>query len=83
MARAAGIERVYEFATVEGLAQGLDEMVRVPGYVFAVLHVEPLGRTSRSPPLDGPEVKFRFGRYFERTGGRPVFDTPLHRQQSR
>ena len=30
-----------------------------------------------SPPLDGPEVKFRFGRYLERTGGRPVFDTQL------
>jgi hypothetical protein len=22
-----------------------------------------------------PEVKLRFGRYLERTGGRPVFDT--------
>jgi len=32
-----------------------------------------------SPPLDGPELKFRFGRYLERTGGRPVFDTPLPR----
>jgi hypothetical protein len=25
-----------------------------------------------------PEVKFRFGRYLEWTGGRPVFDAPLH-----
>jgi len=22
-------------------------------------------------------LKFRFGRYLERTGGKPVFDTPL------
>ena len=77
MAKAAGIERVYEFSTVEGLAQGLDDMVQVPGHAFAVLNVEPLGRHLPSPPLDGPEVKFRFGRYLERTGGRPVFDTQL------
>jgi len=77
MALAAGIERVYAFSTVEGLAQGLDDMVRVPGHAFAVLEVEPLGRHLPSPPLDGPEVKFRFGRYLERTGGRPVFDTQL------
>jgi hypothetical protein len=77
MARASGIERVYDFSTVEGLAQGLDEMVQVPGHAFAVLHVEPLGRHAASPPLDGPEVKFRFGRYLERTGGRPVFDAPV------
>jgi thiamine pyrophosphate-dependent acetolactate synthase large subunit-like protein len=79
MAKAAGVERVYEFATVEGLAQGLDDMVRVPGHAFAVLHVEPLGRHAASPPLDGPEVKFRFGRYLERTGGRLIFDAPLTR----
>ena len=77
MALAAGIERVYAFSTVEGLAQGLDDMVRVPGHAFAVLEVDPLGRHLPSPPLDGPEVKFRFGRYLERTGGRPVFDTQL------
>jgi sulfopyruvate decarboxylase subunit beta len=77
MAKAAGIERVYEFSTIEGLAQGFDDMIRVPGHAFGVLNVEPLGRHLPSPPLDGPEVKFRFGRYLERTGGRPVFDTQL------
>jgi sulfopyruvate decarboxylase subunit beta len=77
MARAAGIARVYDFATLEGLAQALDEILAVPGYVFSVLHVEPLGRRVHSPPLDGPEVKFRFGRYLERTGGPKIFDVPL------
>jgi sulfopyruvate decarboxylase subunit beta len=77
MARAAGIERVHDFATLEGLAQALDEILAVPGYVFSVLHVEPLGRRVHSPPLDGPEVKFRFGRYLERTGGPKIFDVPL------
>ena len=61
-----------------GSGQGLDDMIKVPGHAFAVLHVDPLGRHLPSPPLDGPEVKFRFGRYLERTGGRPVFDVPLH-----
>jgi sulfopyruvate decarboxylase subunit beta len=78
MAKASGIERVYDFATLDDLGQGLDDMINVPGHAFAVLHVDPLGRHLPSPPLDGPEVKFRFGRYLERTGGRPVFDAPLH-----
>jgi sulfopyruvate decarboxylase subunit beta len=79
MARASGIERVHEFATLEGLAQALDEILAVPGYVFTVLHVEALGRRAHSPPLDGPELKFRFGRYLERSGGPAIFDTPLRR----
>jgi sulfopyruvate decarboxylase subunit beta len=77
MARATGIERIYDFSTLEGLAQGFDDMVRGPGHAFAVLHVAPLGRRVHSPPLDGPEVKFRFGRYLERTGGPKIFDVPL------
>jgi sulfopyruvate decarboxylase subunit beta len=79
MARAAGIERVYSFSTVNGLGQALDEILIVPGHVFAVLEVEPLGRSLPSPPLDGPEMKFRFGRYLERTGSPQIFDVPLHR----
>jgi sulfopyruvate decarboxylase subunit beta len=79
MARDAGIERIYAFSTVDGLAQALDEILIVPGYVFAVLNVEPLGQRFASPPLDGPELKFRFGRYLERTGSPQIFDAPLHR----
>jgi sulfopyruvate decarboxylase subunit beta len=79
MARASGVERVYAFSTVDGLAQALDEILTVPGHVFAVLDVEPLGRKPPSSPLDGPELKFRFGRYLERTGSPSIFDTPLHR----
>ena len=79
MAKASGIERIYEFATLEGLDQGLDDVVRSPGHAFAVLRVAPLGRRAHSPPLDGPEVKFRFGRYLERSGGPQIFDAPLKR----
>ena len=67
----------HPFSTLEGLGQGLDDMIKVPGHAFAVLHVDPLGRHLPSPPLDGPEVKFRFGRYLEQTGGPPIFDAPL------
>jgi len=77
VAKAAGVERVYEFSTLEGLGQGLDDMIKVPGHAFAVLHVDALGRHLPSPPLDGPEVKFRFGRYLERTDGTKIFDAPL------
>lgn len=74
VAQAAGIERVYTFSALQSLAQGFGDMVQVPGYAFAVLHVDALGRHLSSPPLDGPEVKFRFGRYLERSGGSQIFD---------
>jgi sulfopyruvate decarboxylase subunit beta len=77
MARAAGIARVYSISSIDSLQQQLGEILEVAGHAFTVLHVEPLGRHAPSPPLDGPEVKFRFGRYLERNGGRPIFDTPL------
>jgi thiamine pyrophosphate-dependent acetolactate synthase large subunit-like protein len=77
LARAAGISRVYSISTLEGLQQQLGEILDVAGHTFTILHVEPLGRHAHSPPLDGPEIKFRFGRYLERNGGRPIFDAPL------
>ena len=77
IARAAGLLRVYSIASLEELERQLDDIIKVAGHTFTVLHVEPLGRHAVSPPLDGPEVKFRFGRYLERNGGRPIFDAPL------
>jgi sulfopyruvate decarboxylase subunit beta len=77
MARAAGLERVYHFDDLVALEAGLEEILSVPGHVFAVLGIEPLGRHLPSPPLDGPEVKFRFGRSLEKTCGIKIFDTPL------
>jgi sulfopyruvate decarboxylase subunit beta len=80
MARAAGLRRVYEFASLETLTAGLDEIMQVPGHCFTILHVEPLRRHVASPPLDGPEVKFRFGRTLEALTGVQIFDAPLHRK---
>lgn len=77
MARAAGLERVYRFDELQALMASIGEIVTTPGHTFTVLDVEPLGRRVHSPPLDGPEVKFRFGRYLERRGGPQIFDTPL------
>lgn len=86
IARSCGIERVYSLATVQELEESLDEIVETPGHTFTVLEVEPLGRRVESPPLDGPEVKFRFGRYIERISGNRIFDAAIpsrdHNRQS-
>jgi hypothetical protein len=42
-----------------------------------VLEVEPLTiaeqRKMQSPPFDGPDLKYRFGRQVERINGRNIF----------
>ena len=78
MARAMGLERVYSFDSLDALSGGFDGAVRgnTGGHTFAVLEVEPLtGEDAKLevPPLDGPEMKFRFGRHIERTTGSRVF----------
>jgi thiamine pyrophosphate-dependent acetolactate synthase large subunit-like protein len=73
MARAAGLENVYEFDDLSKLEGGLDDVLRRNGPAFVVLEAEPLASPAESPPIDGPELKFRFGRYIERTYGVAVF----------
>jgi sulfopyruvate decarboxylase subunit beta len=77
MARGAGIERVYRFDDLEALKQKFDEVVLAPGHTFIVLDVERVGGEMRTPPFDGPEVKFRFGRHIEKLTGRQIFTAPL------
>ena len=77
MARAAGLQRVYEFDSLDGLERGLEEILAVPGHCFSVLHVEPVGHHVESPPIDGPEVKAMFGRHLERSCGLKIFDAQL------
>ncbi len=73
MARAAGLDNVFEFDALGDLEAGLDDVLRRNGPSFVVLEVEPLASPAESPPIDGPELKFRFGRYIERTYGVEVF----------
>ncbi len=73
MARAAGLENVFEFDELSELEGSLDDVLRRNGPSFVVLEVEPLAKPLNSPPIDGPELKFRFGRYIERTYGIEVF----------
>jgi thiamine pyrophosphate-dependent acetolactate synthase large subunit-like protein len=77
MARGAGIDRVYRFDDLEALKQKFDEAVLTSGHTFVVLDVERVGTAVRTPPFDGPEVKFRFGRHIEKLTGRQIFTAPL------
>lgn len=74
IARGMGLTRVFAFDTLNALAGGFEEAVRAPGHAFVVLEVEPLGATLPAPPMDGPELKFRFGRRLEATYGVRLFD---------
>ena len=50
------------------------------GHSFVVLEVDPLtpkDATTEVPPMDGPELKFRFGRYIEHTYGVKIFTNQL------
>jgi len=77
IARGFGVERVLSFGTLNELKGGFEEAVRQPGYSFIHLEVDPLDYRENSPPMDGPEVKFRFGRHVERLTGKSVFTAPL------
>ena len=74
LARACGLGNVFRFAELDALRDGMDEVERVNGEAFVVLAVEPLGGALPDPPMDGPECKFRFGRYLERRFGVRIFD---------
>jgi sulfopyruvate decarboxylase subunit beta len=77
VARGFGIERVYGFDSVAALTRDFDAAVRAPGYTFIVLEVAPAGRRLEEPPIEGPEMKYRFGRQIERAAGVRVFDFAL------
>jgi thiamine pyrophosphate-dependent acetolactate synthase large subunit-like protein len=76
IARGCGIERVYSFGSMNELHARFDEAVLETGYTFIHLEVDPMDERTGSPPMDGPEVKFRFGRYVERTTGKQIFSAP-------
>lgn len=77
IARGFGVERVFSFGSMNELQGRFDEAVKAPGHTFIHLEVEPMEYRGKSPPMDGPEVKFRFGRHIEGITGRSVFSAPL------
>lgn len=76
IAQGCGVQRVYSFGSMNELTARFDEAVMEPGYTFIHLEVEPMTERPASPPMDGPEVKFRFGRFIERETGKQVFSAP-------
>jgi sulfopyruvate decarboxylase subunit beta len=83
IARGMGLTRVFTFGDAGDLAARFDEVFsgNVQEHTFVVLEVEPLTlaeqKAMSSPPFDGPELKYRFGRHVERVSGRKVFDYQL------
>jgi len=70
IARAMGLERVFEFGSVEAIDRDFASVkaANSPGHTFVVLEVEPFSDAEQrleQPPFDGPELKYRFGRYVE------------------
>ena len=78
LARGMGLERVFSFDSVEKLEAAFDAVLapNVKGHTFVVLEIEPLTvpeqKAMRSPPFDGPDLKYRFARAVERINGRNI-----------
>jgi sulfopyruvate decarboxylase subunit beta len=72
VARAAGIPRVFSFDSIAKLNAGFDEAFKTAGPTTVVLDLEPPARHYESPPFDGPELKYRFGRSLEKRFGKNI-----------
>jgi thiamine pyrophosphate-dependent acetolactate synthase large subunit-like protein len=72
IARAAGIPAVHRFTDTAELEAGFEAAFRGAGPTTVVLELEPPARHYESPPFDGPELKYRFGRALERRFRRKV-----------
>jgi sulfopyruvate decarboxylase subunit beta len=78
IARAMGLERVFEFKSVERLNQDLPAMTsaNTRQHTFAVLEVEPFSQAEQKleqPPFNGTEMKYLFGRHVEKRTGCDIF----------
>jgi sulfopyruvate decarboxylase subunit beta len=72
IARAAGTPNVHRFTSVAELKSGFDAAFRSQQPTTVVLELDPPARHYESPPYDGPELKYRFGRALERRFHRKV-----------
>ena len=78
IARAFGLERVFEFKSIEAINRDFPALKssNARGHTFVVLEVEPFSDAEQKleqPPFDGPELKFRFGRHVESITGADIF----------
>jgi thiamine pyrophosphate-dependent acetolactate synthase large subunit-like protein len=72
MARAAGIPRVFRFTSIAELKAEFDTAFKGAAPTTVVLELDPPSGHYKSPPFDGPELKYRFGRTLEKRFGRKV-----------
>ena len=72
VARAAGIAHVRHFASLAELTQDFDGAFRSGKPTLVVIDAVLPQKSYGSPPLDGPELKYRFGRALEKRFGRTV-----------
>ena len=78
IARAMGLERVFEFRDLDVLERDFPSVAssNSSGHTFVVLEVQPFSDAEQQleqPPFDGPELKYRFGRHIETRTGCEVF----------
>jgi sulfopyruvate decarboxylase subunit beta len=78
IARAMGLERVFEFAELDVLNRDFPSVIggNSRGHTFVVLEVEPFSDAEQKleqPPFDGPELKYRFGRHIEQRTDCSIF----------
>jgi thiamine pyrophosphate-dependent acetolactate synthase large subunit-like protein len=77
VARAFGIEHTFSFASTADLKDGFVAAVGVRAPKLIVLEVDQPDDKLPGQPLEGPELKFRFGRYIEKTSGVSVLRRPI------
>ena len=75
VARAMGNQRAYSFGDLEEFQNSFDSVVGTGEYTVVVLEVEPLGISLPSVSMEGPELKYRFGRSIEAATGIQIFGT--------
>ena len=73
--QAMGNQRAYSFSDLEEFQNSFDSVVGTGEYTVVVLEVEPLGTSLPSVRMEGPELKYRFGRSIEAATGVQIFDT--------
>ena len=78
IARSMGLERVFECRSIEDIDRDFATLAatNAQGHTFVVLEVEPFSNADQKleqPPIEAPELKFRFGRHVEARTGCDIF----------